>query len=119
MPVYLTIFKDRGLVPDERGCLKSLNSFAEYHNEYLQRAIQDLKKSYPDIAISYGDYYNPYLTLIDKADDYGKSSPIIKLMNHVTSMGGSSEMCGIFSMTRVREKLSSQGLLRERGRLQL
>ncbi|CAA7396337.1 unnamed protein product [Spirodela intermedia] len=71
MPIYLTLFKGRGLVPDERGCLKSLNSFAEYHNEYLQKAIRDLKKTHPDITISYGDYYNPYLTLIDKAHDYG------------------------------------------------
>ncbi|GJN04782.1 hypothetical protein PR202_ga22354 [Eleusine coracana subsp. coracana] len=71
-PSYLTLFSSFGSADrDERGCLKSYNSFAEYHNEQLQAAIDGLRKVNTDINIIYADYYGAFMHLIDHASILG------------------------------------------------
>ncbi|XP_004230196.1 GDSL esterase/lipase At5g03980 [Solanum lycopersicum] len=59
-PVILTIF---GTTYDEYGCVKEWNNFMMYYNNHLKRGVYMLKREYPNISISYGDYYNAYLWL--------------------------------------------------------
>ncbi|KAF9614246.1 hypothetical protein IFM89_016507 [Coptis chinensis] len=42
-PMYLMLFKNNDSTSyDDKGCLKGLNTFARYHNQYLQNALQQL-----------------------------------------------------------------------------
>ncbi|VAH58613.1 unnamed protein product [Triticum turgidum subsp. durum] len=67
-PSYLALFSAAGSTDhDERGCLKSYNAFAAYHNEQLQAAIGDLRKVNADISVVYADYYGAFLHLLDHA----------------------------------------------------
>ena len=74
-PSYLSLFSEAGSGSaddrDERGCLASYNSFAAYHNEQLQAAIADLRKTNADISIVYADYYGAFLHLLDHASVLG------------------------------------------------
>ncbi|VVB13125.1 unnamed protein product [Arabis nemorensis] len=45
---------------DDKGCLKHLNKFAMDHNNQLQEAIASLRKEFPNVVITYGDYYNAF-----------------------------------------------------------
>lgn len=60
-PIYLTSFpmKDPKAY-DDKGCLKHLNEFAMDHNNQLQEAIASLRKDFPNVVITYGDYYNAF-----------------------------------------------------------
>ncbi|MQM04423.1 hypothetical protein Taro_037220 [Colocasia esculenta] len=54
--------------------LKGLNaSFAEFHNQHLQKTLEDLKEYRPDITDIYADYYHAFLGILDRAEDYGTS----------------------------------------------
>ncbi|KAM3347817.1 hypothetical protein ACQJBY_021617 [Aegilops geniculata] len=67
-PSYLSLFSVAGSTDhDERGCLKSYNAFAAYHNEQLQAAIVDLRKVNADVSVVYADYYGAFLHLLDHA----------------------------------------------------
>ncbi|KAF7137668.1 hypothetical protein RHSIM_Rhsim07G0189500 [Rhododendron simsii] len=71
-PIYLTLFQTNdSSAYDKHRCLKDTNAFANYHNEKLQEAIQELKKEYPDVVIVYGDYYRAFLWLFDHAVELG------------------------------------------------
>ncbi|XP_051209169.1 acetylajmalan esterase [Lolium perenne] len=71
-PSYLSLFSVAGSADhDERGCLTSYNSFAAYHNEQLQEAIDNLRKTNADISIVYADYYSAFLHLLDHASVLG------------------------------------------------
>ncbi|KAM0845358.1 hypothetical protein ACQ4PT_056429 [Festuca glaucescens] len=71
-PSYLSLFSVAGSADhDERGCLTSYNSFAAYHNEQLQAAIDNLRKANADISIVYADYYGAFLHLLDHASVLG------------------------------------------------
>jgi hypothetical protein len=73
-PSYLSLFSVAGSGSadhDERGCLASYNSFAAYHNEQLQAAIDKLRKANADISIVYADYYGAFLHLLDHASALG------------------------------------------------
>ncbi|KAF9589779.1 hypothetical protein IFM89_028714 [Coptis chinensis] len=51
-PMYLTLFKNNDSTSyDDKGCLKGLNTFARYHNQDLQNALQQLRLEYPNVAI--------------------------------------------------------------------
>uniref|UniRef100_A0A0D9XSG6 Esterase n=1 Tax=Leersia perrieri TaxID=77586 RepID=A0A0D9XSG6_9ORYZ len=67
-PSYLSLFSTAISGDfDDRGCLKSYNSFAMYHNDQLQAAIDDLRKVNSDISIIYADYYGAFMHLLQKA----------------------------------------------------
>ncbi|MQL84307.1 hypothetical protein Taro_016805 [Colocasia esculenta] len=70
-PIYLTTFKQQDSEYDKRGCLKDLNNFAQFHNQHLGKALEDLKKDHPNVTIIYADYYNMFLNIHDRADNYG------------------------------------------------
>ncbi|KAG8639584.1 GDSL esterase/lipase At5g03980-like [Manihot esculenta] len=68
MPIYLTGFhtNDSGAY-DEFHCLKGLNNFSMFHNEQLQQAIEELQQEHPHVIIVYGDYYNAFKWVLQKA----------------------------------------------------
>ncbi|BAH95292.1 GDSL esterase/lipase At5g03980 [Oryza sativa Japonica Group] len=71
-PSYLSLFSTAISGDyDDRGCLKSYNSFAMYHNDQLRAAIDDLRKVNSDVAIVYADYYGAFMHLLQKADLLG------------------------------------------------
>ncbi|KAL6890276.1 hypothetical protein ACP4OV_009039 [Aristida adscensionis] len=71
-PSYLSLFSvSGGADHDERGCLKSYNAFAQYHNEQLQVAIDGLRKVNMDVNIIYADYYGAFMHLLDHASILG------------------------------------------------
>ncbi|XP_021593074.1 GDSL esterase/lipase At5g03980 [Manihot esculenta] len=71
MPIYLTGFHTNDTndsnAYDELHCLKGLNNFAIYHNELLQQGIIALQEEHPHGTIVYGDYYNAYKWVLQKA----------------------------------------------------
>ncbi|KAJ9681864.1 hypothetical protein PVL29_017975 [Vitis rotundifolia] len=68
LPMYLTIFKTNNTAAyDEFNCLKGFNDFAEYYNERLQQAIEELRNENPDTVIVYADYYNAFQWLFRNA----------------------------------------------------
>ncbi|WOG93791.1 hypothetical protein DCAR_0313078 [Daucus carota subsp. sativus] len=71
-PVSLDMFKSNDeSAYDEHQCLKELNDFAEFHNEYLQKAITTLQEENPATTIVYADYYNAFKTLLINAPRLG------------------------------------------------
>ncbi|KAJ9173470.1 hypothetical protein P3X46_016595 [Hevea brasiliensis] len=68
MPIYLTGFHTNDSTAyDEFHCLKELNNFSMYHNLHLQQAIKELQEKYPHVTIVYGDYYNAFKWVLQKA----------------------------------------------------
>ena len=69
LPIYLTAFETNNSTSayDEFNCLKDFNDFAEYFNERLQQAIEDLRNENPDTAIVYADYYTAFKWLFSDA----------------------------------------------------
>ncbi|KAK9940535.1 hypothetical protein M0R45_017191 [Rubus argutus] len=57
--MYLTFFKNskKAFYDETNGCLKAFNTFAEYHNSALKRALWFLKLKYPHARIIYADYF--------------------------------------------------------------
>ncbi|XVF78861.1 hypothetical protein PTKIN_Ptkin14bG0171500 [Pterospermum kingtungense] len=67
-PMFLTLFQTNDTAAyDEFHCLKDLNSLLIYHNNYLQKAIEELSKQHPHVIIVYGDYYQAYNWLLSNA----------------------------------------------------
>ncbi|KAF6137994.1 hypothetical protein GIB67_041867 [Kingdonia uniflora] len=56
---------------DEYGCLISGNKFSAYHSGLLQRALAELRTTYPHAVILYADLYTTFLNLIKNADNLG------------------------------------------------
>ncbi|KAI3896787.1 hypothetical protein MKW98_009640 [Papaver atlanticum] len=57
--MYLTLFKSPNREDyDESGCIKWLNDFSVYHNNFLQKELAVLREEYPSVKIIYADYYN-------------------------------------------------------------
>lgn len=72
IPGYLTsMASSEPSAYDSMGCLKELNLFAAKHNSKLQRAIADLRASYPDASIAYADYFNSFFSLLKGASELG------------------------------------------------
>ncbi|KAF5175994.1 GDSL esterase/lipase [Thalictrum thalictroides] len=71
-PIYLTAFKTNDTSAyDDKHCLKDLNAFALYQNQYLQRAIQQLRKEHPGVVIMYADYYTAFQSVFRRASQLG------------------------------------------------
>ncbi|XP_060216810.1 GDSL esterase/lipase At5g03980-like [Lycium barbarum] len=72
LPLYLTSFPNNNTSAyDNLGCLRNYNDFASYHNRYVNRAIANLQRSFPNVSIVYGDFYGAILTLIRSPSLYG------------------------------------------------
>ncbi|MCD9640917.1 hypothetical protein HAX54_026653 [Datura stramonium] len=72
LPLYLTTFPDNNTsVYDQLGCLRNFNDFASYHNRYVNRAMANLQREFPNVSIVYGDFYGAILTLIHRASFFG------------------------------------------------
>ncbi|KAF9589777.1 hypothetical protein IFM89_028712 [Coptis chinensis] len=80
-PMYLTLFKNNDSTSyDDKGCLKGLNTFARYHNQYLQNALQQLRLEYPNVAIVYADYYQAAEWVLTNAPQLGfETKSILKV----------------------------------------
>ncbi|KAF9608497.1 hypothetical protein IFM89_009863 [Coptis chinensis] len=80
-PMYLTLFKNNDSTSyDDKGCLKGLNTFAMYHNQYLQNALQQLRLEYPNVAILYADYYQASEWVLTNAPQLGfETKSILKV----------------------------------------
>lgn len=71
-PSYLTNFETANSEEyDEIGCLIWLNKLAEYHNELLQRKLQQTRELHPDANIIYADYYHSAMELYRYPTKYG------------------------------------------------
>ncbi|KAF5764890.1 putative sinapine esterase [Helianthus annuus] len=60
LPTYLTLYHGSAKVELENttGCLVHLNKIAEYHNELLQMALNQIRELNPDVNVIYANYYN-------------------------------------------------------------
>lgn len=73
VPIFLTAFQTTNATAyDKNQCLKDLNEFAVFHNQYLKQAISILKKENPETKIVYADYYNAFLWLLENCSYLGK-----------------------------------------------
>nr|KJB58922.1 hypothetical protein B456_009G234500 [Gossypium raimondii] len=71
-PVHLTVFRSNDSdAYDGFNCLKGLNNLSSHHNGLLKQAIKELRKELPHATILYGDYYNGYMRLLNKAKFLG------------------------------------------------
>ncbi|XP_019052572.1 PREDICTED: GDSL esterase/lipase At5g03980-like [Nelumbo nucifera] len=65
IPIYLTSFRNNDpRAYDDMGCLSGLNDFAMLHNNYLQRALDGLRRDYPNVVILYADYYTAFQSVL-------------------------------------------------------
>lgn len=96
-PMSLTMFKSNNKSAyDEHQCLRELNNFAAFHNEYLQQAIITLQEENPAITIVYGDYYNAFKWLLYNAPHIGMNatSTLEGCCGNIGTSSFSSEGCG-------------------------
>nr|GLL38796.1 acetylajmalan esterase-like [Ipomoea trifida] len=73
LPVYLTNFPSSDPKSyDQLGCLKSLNDFSSYHNNYLQKALSKLSRELSgDVVLVYGDYYGALRSVLRRGSYLG------------------------------------------------
>ncbi|XP_027172263.1 GDSL esterase/lipase At5g03980-like [Coffea eugenioides] len=76
IPIYLTSFANPDPEAyDQMGCLREVNEFARYHNNYLQRALhslrQKLKRDNPNVVVVYADYYGALESVLARAPFLG------------------------------------------------
>ncbi|KAJ3671819.1 hypothetical protein LUZ60_007898 [Juncus effusus] len=97
-PSYLTLFSTSdSSAYDEKKCLKDYNNFSMFHNNHLKSALDDLRKTYPDVSIIYADYYEAFMNMLDQASALGFKED--SLLTACCGAGGtynykSSLMCG-------------------------
>ena len=53
------------------GCLVSLNEFAEYHNDMLQKKLNMIRELHPNVNLIYGDYYNAAMQFYRSPNAFG------------------------------------------------
>ncbi|KAL5708933.1 acetylajmaline esterase [Ranunculus cassubicifolius] len=71
-PIYLNQFRtSNSRAYDDMGCLIGMNRFARYHNNYLQRALDQLRREFPNVVILYGDYYTAFQSVLRRAPALG------------------------------------------------
>ncbi|KAI3910905.1 hypothetical protein MKW98_022592 [Papaver atlanticum] len=72
IPIYLSSFRSQNRrAYDDMGCLVGLNEFARYHNNYLQGALEQLRREFPSVVIVYGDYYNAFQSVLRRSRSLG------------------------------------------------
>lgn len=75
-PSYLTMFTTANAAAyDADNCLENFNSFAVYHNDHLQAALEGLRRAHPRVTIMYADYYEAFMYLLNHAADLGEWPP--------------------------------------------
>ncbi|KAK9291715.1 hypothetical protein L1049_019664 [Liquidambar formosana] len=98
LPIYLSRFQTTNSAAyDEQHCLKGLNDFAKYHNDHLQKAIEELRQENPNAFIVYGDYYNAFQWLVQNAPLLGFD--VASVQKACCGIGGDydfslTKMCG-------------------------
>ncbi|KAL7606465.1 hypothetical protein Lser_V15G16357 [Lactuca serriola] len=77
---YLTIFygSDNVQYDNSTGCIITLNKFAEYHNELLQRKLQQIRELHPEVNIIYADYYNAAMQFFRSPNKFGFTNGALK-----------------------------------------
>ena len=77
--MYLTFFKNskKAFYDETNGCLKAFNTFAEYHNSALKRALWFLKLKYPHARIMYADYFEAAMPMFVAPQRNGEISSIL------------------------------------------
>ncbi|KAF5196250.1 GDSL esterase/lipase [Thalictrum thalictroides] len=98
IPIYLTKFQNGDpRAYDDMKCLSGLNEFARYHNDYLQGALAELRREFPNVIILYGDYYNAFESVLRRAPALGFDGA--NTMKACCGVGGAynfdtNRMCG-------------------------
>ncbi|KAI3498702.1 hypothetical protein L1887_34481 [Cichorium endivia] len=77
---YLTIFYGSSEVQydNSTGCIITLNKLAEYHNEFLQKKLHQIRELHPDVNIIYADYYNAAMQFFRSPNKYGFTNGALK-----------------------------------------
>ncbi|KAL7592443.1 GDSL esterase/lipase At1g28580 [Lactuca sativa] len=77
---YLTIYYGSDWVRHDNttGCIIELNKFAEYHNELLQTALNQIREINPNVNIIYADYYNAAMQFFQSPQKYGFTNGALK-----------------------------------------
>ncbi|KNA06440.1 hypothetical protein SOVF_181110 [Spinacia oleracea] len=72
LPIYLTSFQtnDRTMY-DELNCLKGMNEFAMFQNNYLQQILREIQMQHPTVTIVYADYFTALTQLLQNAASLG------------------------------------------------
>ncbi|XP_015874976.2 GDSL esterase/lipase At5g03980-like [Ziziphus jujuba] len=98
LPYYLTAFQTNdSSAYNEYHCLKGFNELSIYHNDHLQKAIEELKEEHPNATILYGDYYSAFLWVLHHASNLGFDTS--SLQKSCCGIGGdynfsSAKICG-------------------------
>ncbi|KAF8397894.1 hypothetical protein HHK36_016819 [Tetracentron sinense] len=98
IPFYLTSFPSGDpRAYDDMRCLRGVNEFAMLHNSVLQRALDELRRDYPNVVILYADYYTAFQSVLRRAAHLGFDES--SLMKACCGIGGEynynrSRMCG-------------------------
>lgn len=71
-PAFLTIFPGDPDDYDDYGCLTSFNAAIELHNEELFRAVLTLRAKYPDLSLSYGNFYRTFQDILKHPSKFGE-----------------------------------------------
>ncbi|XP_022716916.1 GDSL esterase/lipase At1g28580-like [Durio zibethinus] len=77
-PAYLTYFQgsDKTEYDPLTGCITWLNHFSQYHNEFLQKKLDQIRKLHPHVNIIYADYYNIAMRFYHSHDQFGFTKTI-------------------------------------------
>ncbi|CAK9321092.1 unnamed protein product [Citrullus colocynthis] len=70
-PTYLDIYATSVQSLSKNGCLNWLNQFSEYHNERLQKELEQIRARHPHTHIIYADYYNSAMRFYNSPEDFG------------------------------------------------
>ncbi|KAJ0435529.1 putative sinapine esterase [Helianthus annuus] len=60
------------------GCLVRLNQFVEYHNEFLQTKLNQIRELHPNVNIIYADYYNAAMQIYRSPYKFGFTNGALK-----------------------------------------
>ncbi|XP_027126913.1 GDSL esterase/lipase At5g03980-like [Coffea arabica] len=72
LPSFLTSFPSADpKAYDDKGCLKKLNKFVLFYNNYLQKNLAALRLEFPGVVIRYYDYYNAFQYILHNAGSLG------------------------------------------------
>ncbi|KAH1063226.1 hypothetical protein J1N35_028213 [Gossypium stocksii] len=72
-PAYLTYFQGSDVADYDplTGCITWLNQFSEFHNEQLQKKLNQIRKLHRNVNIIYADYYNIAMRFYHSRNQFG------------------------------------------------
>lgn len=80
VPIVLTMYGSTNKKDyDHLGCLKEYNTIGITHNTLLREAVTQLQEKFPQARISYGDYYEPVIQLLQKNEQRFNEFPLNKV----------------------------------------